>query len=139
MTKLPSKEQILQMEAGPELDGLIDEHVMGHPKYEPNPQAEGQVANNWEYGPDDEGPFYIGKSYSHRSAATWEVMEKMRKEGVRYELRSSGHGDGHVTVGLYVPAIGWWMPNVFAPCPALAVCRAVMLVVIERATTKETT
>ena len=73
--------------ACPALDALIDVEWMGNSQFvEAENLVPEHAGDHWEYGPDGEGPFYIGPTYSTDPAHAGEARRKARKKGRRWEL-----------------------------------------------------
>lgn len=145
-----TKEEILAMEAGPEMDALVAEKIMGWKRVQPPKwdydgplPDQGEVLaspclieliNNGEYKWPPKGvipfTFFINKRYSTDMAAAWEVVEKFTANGefARIERGTTG-GLGcpvipHWEVGLSKDGYCYWSK---APTAPLAICRAALL------------
>jgi hypothetical protein len=113
-----------------ELDALIDIEWMGNSQFA---KAAGLVpeytSEHWEYGPDGEGPFYVGLPYSTNSAHAGEARRKTERSFVE-------HSDGVVRVSIgYVVGgqVRWHSAKVLVretkddkgKAEALATCKAI--------------
>lgn len=113
-----TREEILKMEAGPEMDRLVAEKVMRF-VFEDLPLT------------DEDKPeprtFWIGPPmpYSTNIKAAWMVVEKMHDSGWFFSItRYSNCTDP------WNAEFGSVLPRVHAPTAPLAICRAALLAVL---------
>ena len=123
-----NKEDILNMEAGEELDELIAEKVMGFiklpfpglPKFQ-KPTDDGVI------------PLYYTPKYSTDISAAWEVVEKILKMPSSVNIQCDFHSDGNY-FACYIhpyPRDETKLIMEHAPTAPLAICRAALLAVME--------
>jgi len=130
-----TRDEILKMEAGREMDALIAREVMGWKKI---------VLGSYGYWVEEDGSgAYTTKHQvgdwcpSEDIAAAWQVVEKMRQE-YRFELfEYTTPEDGrHYRARFYRPRATMFCSEVSfvasAYYPAVAICRAALLAVMER-------
>lgn len=112
-----SKDEILAMKPGRELDALVAEKVMGLPKpYETRP------GGDWVYNVQDSFvPVRTLKRYSTDISAAWEVVEKMDADSFDLKIIKSGQYN-EVTIGDKTVV----RVNILE-----AICKAALLVVME--------
>lgn len=120
------REQVLALPAGPALDELIAERVMGWTRrdgpvfsHESRWQAPG--VKGWDWLPE----------YSTDIAAAWQVVEKLRAGCIHMRLTLSNHEDGRYTCTFDKP-----MNEIYhaaADAAPLAVCRAALLATLTEA------
>jgi hypothetical protein len=94
-----TREQILAMPAGPELDALIEQHVFGLPV-------------DWS------------EDYSTNIAAAWSVVEKIARQGTLLSIAVGPYGDQGAKTSVMVFGMGGGVVDASAP---LAICRAALL------------
>lgn len=115
-----TREQVLGMEAGPEMDELVAVMIMGY--------ESSKVRNGWvELGNFATYP----KRYSTDIAAAWEVVEKVREKGWgmaivnAFSQEPDGPGYGcHLRNGMKTH-------TGYAETAPLAICRAALLTTIQ--------
>lgn len=126
-----TREAIMALEAGPEIDALVAERVMGW-TFGCTPDPEGDWASWNEPRPDDptrqREVKCAGWSPSTDIAAAWEVVEKMRPTHVGSLW--TGIDEGHnACFGMYEYEERWAK----ADSMPLAICRAALLATLEAA------
>ena len=131
-----TKEEILNMEPGPELDRLVAERVMGWRSLK-------EYILIGEGGPFVSGVYYDGKLWSPSIdiAAAWEVIRRCNELGWAFELTQVGlcpkvpPGEGHGILWAVRLVRLWGGPTrtVFLEGPLLpTVCKAALLAVAGR-------
>lgn len=104
------------MEAGREIDWLIEKHVMGR---EP---TETEISRNEESGMKVIRINY--PSFSGSIEGAWPVIEKLRSVNI-YLLRLT-NGDTNYACWLGAGLTGGWAVNAVADTAPLAICRAAL-------------
>ncbi len=137
-----TRDEILTMPAGREMDTLVAEHVMGQTDFTHLEQKYFEGAT--EDGTDGWDGWYCPrcmnyhekcvKNYSTHLDYAWEVVEKLKSMGINVELNIY-IGDGYSCyLGKEVPNMAGLQEiaeSAHAPSMSLAICRAALLTVIE--------
>ena len=126
-----TRDEILAMEPGEELDRATAEYVLGRPFQKPGhePCCTCQVCG---HGFDE-----CLCGLSEDIAAAWEVVEKIDAGSYRWRLASKHCRSGHVwwtaTLDKYLGAVNGWKEMVYAPGDTApeAICKAALLAVME--------
>ena len=120
---------ILDMPAGPELDRLVAEKVMGW-HLAPHPRPTPKVLMCWFNSADEPITPEHGINFSGNIAHAWEVVEKM---GARIGLQGPGSydiGEEYMRFDSWACAFtltsGLNSPMAFAETAPLAICRAAL-------------
>ena len=140
-----TRDEILRLPAGPEMDALVAERVMGWHR------GEGRTADSWYNASlecvapaeDSELDMWDGScancdsawSPSTRISNAWEVVEKLQARGVRLHYSSDGwhFGIGYTPPSRFMddpPDPEEWEVECCAPTAPLAICRAALLAVM---------
>lgn len=126
-----TREQVLEMGAGREMDSLIAERVM---KWY---ITKGEYSGKEYWNDSDDYSHYSlqGFNPSTHILAAWEVLEKMNNEGCRVLVNVADEKDGEVIRGRAIS--GEWHSNIvksgerhnhaYAETAPLAICRAALL------------
>ena len=118
------REEILSMEAGPEMNALVAEKAMGesypdrfaHPKW-------------WSLRYDHIGhEIWVAMPFSENIAAAWEVVEKLREENIAILITTMGPRHEVMSNTIINQING---PACWAETAPLAICRAALLAMLE--------
>jgi hypothetical protein len=110
-----TRDEILSMEAGREMDALVARELFGG------------IKEYWDYG-------FTVPNYSVSIGAAWEVVEKMHERGYYFCCARNGKGatdaSGNLDDSWYVDT-GCIIELENQPTLPLAICRAALLAVME--------
>ena len=141
-----TRDEILAMEPGRELDALVAERVMGKPKPTVIPRSDEKFLETWDdwggawlarFKGDNEIGQYYALPFSTNISKAWEVVEKIDAGSYRWRLASKHCRSGHVwwtaTLDKYLGAVNGWKEMVYAPGDTApeAICKAALLAVME--------
>jgi len=122
-----TREQILALPPGRELDALVAEKVMGQ-KLPLGPSEEARSVGPWFHG---EGA--VCPSYSTDIAAAWQVVEKFQQTGLAVFSFWTGQYPGYTANLNCETADGKWRYfTADADTAPLAICRAALLAEVDR-------
>jgi hypothetical protein len=135
---MTTREEILNMPAGREMDALVAEKVMeqtdfSHPGFFWGEGTTEDGKDGWDgfqcprCNADSEDGGKCCKHYSTSIAAAWEVVEKINKEHDVQIAIGKDEKENRVEVLLWGSDSGC----VYAPTAPLAICRAALLAVME--------
>lgn len=110
-----------EMEAGPELDRLIAEEVMGWTKLRQ------RRAGEWCGVPPDSEAVYPVSFYSDDMGAAWAVVEKMVSDGEVFIVKGDGLRDGNFSPRWTVMCGN--LPRTDSDNLPLVICRAALAAV----------
>jgi len=120
-----NKDEILSMEAGREMDVLIEHHVF-QKDVEWHPFTEGQMLPMIA---TDEAGVWVGVSlYSTNIEAAWSAVEEMRSKGVAFTITTMGSRNETMAFTIINGKHG---PSCWASTPPLAICRAALMATME--------
>ena len=102
-----TRDEILKMEAGNEIDALVEVYVLG-----------------------DDGTNATNKHYSTDISAAWEVVEKMKASVKNLNLREYAYNRTYATFGDSDMTAKWAEAN-GENSASLAICRAALLAVCD--------
>jgi len=132
-----TREEILAMKPGRELDALVGEYVFGFKRVKTPPDYYGKnggtdvlVPRNlpefYNYPPIGEIQlWYMCRHWSTDISAAWEVVEKMREKGSHFFVRDTGNNEVLVQFS-YLYGRGY-----IAKTAPEAICKSSLLAVME--------
>jgi len=133
-----TRDEVLAMKPGRELDELVIRHIMNIPvvesvdlfSQEPFPAAWWVEDEGWyiAYERDEDGLIYMPFNPSEDISAAWEVAEKLQKQGYVVCIELLPYEE--TSVGVYEENPAEQIAYAKAQTPAEAICKAALLAVM---------
>ena len=135
-----TRDEILAMEPGRELDALVAERVMGKPKPTVIPRSDEKFLETWDdwggawlarFKGDNEIGQYYALPFSTNISKAWEVVEKMQELGCMIELDRYYPGENSGLWTCLFCAGSELCGRAEVPTAPEAICKAALLAVME--------